>query len=81
MNKEFAKLGAEQRNQLLQMHRGMKHVQGTGRSIQKQEDTGLRRVTGLAYEEARMPGESLGFSFVSQGWLVWISHLTMLKSI
>ena len=52
MDREFANLGEEQRKQLLQMHRSTKHVQGTGRSIEKQEEAGPGKATGLAYEEA-----------------------------
>lgn len=42
MNREFAKLGEEQRKQLLQMQRCRKHVQGTGRSSGKLDQEGNR---------------------------------------
>lgn len=42
MNREFAKLGEEQRKQLLQMQRCRKHVQGTGRSRGKLDQEGNR---------------------------------------
>lgn len=80
MNRVFAKLGEEQWKQLLQMHRSTKHGQGTGRSIQRQEELDWKGRQGWLVK-LESQGRVCACGVVSQGWLAWISYSAMLESI